>query len=208
MKSIQQDNIKAKLMALHADAENDDKRIEKVPPGHSSAGRPPSDYEYAYLPITRDQGLSLRSLILESKSKRIVEFGTSFGISTIYFADAVQQTGGKVITTELLKSKADIARQNLIEIDLEKFVDIRVGDAMETLQDLTENIDFLFLDGWKDLYLPLFQMLEPLFTDTTLIYADNMDMDSTSIYRENVLNNKDYISKLVHEGKGMISRKK
>ena len=61
---------------------------------------------------------------------------------------------------------------------------------METLKEHSLPIDFPLLDGWKDLYLPLFQMLEPQFHDNTLIYADNMDMAGTQYYGDYVLGKK------------------
>ena len=75
---------------------------------------------------------------------------------------------------------------------------------MKTLNPYTNPIDFLFFDGWKELYLPLFQMLEPYFHNGTLIYADNMDMAGTEYYGDYVLSIKEsYASKLLEGGKSM-----
>ena len=169
----------------------------------------PSDFENAYLPITKEQGENIKELIIENDCKNIVEFGTSFGISTIYMAEAARQTGGKVISSELIESKAVKALNNITEAGLNDFVEIRIGDAMETLRGLSAPIDFLFLDGWKDLYLPLFQMLEPLLHSGTLIYADNMDMNGTQDYA-NYLSEKQkkYATQIVDNGKAFLSRVK
>jgi predicted O-methyltransferase YrrM len=197
------------LRALHKDAKKDKMRM-----GTSilkAAFRPlqPSDFENAYLPISKEQGQNIKQLIIENDCKNIVEFGTSFGISTIYMADAAQQTGGKVITSELIDSKAAKALNNITEAGLNDFVEIRIGDAMETFNGLSAPIDFLFLDGWKDLYLPLFQMLEPLLHSGTLIYADNMDMNGTQDYA-NYLSEKqkEYATQIVDNGKAFLSRVK
>ncbi len=199
-------NVESTLYALHNDAKKDYLRIGKGVV--KSIFRPiqPSDFEHAYLPISKSQGESLRKIIIENKCKNIVEFGTSFGISTIYLADAASKTGGKVITTELLESKAKIAKQNLIDAGLENFVAIKVGDAMKTLQGHNTPIDFLFLDGWKDLYLPLFQMLERNFHSNTIIYADNMDMAGTENYA-NYLSKKNsiYYSKIMDGNKAYLT---
>ncbi len=200
--------VENKLKALHDDAEKDDARMQER---MANAANPPTgepiDYENIYLPISKEQGQGIRKIIVENACKQVVEFGTSFGISTIYLADAVRRTGGKVITTELLDSKAQIALQNIKDAGLEDYVEIRVGDAMQTLKDYTTPIDFLFLDGWKDLYLPLFQLLIPQFKSGSLIYADNVDMESTQAYTEYVLNNKEaYTSQFMHGGKGLLSR--
>jgi len=97
--------VEHKLKALHKDADKDFMRMGKGV--IKSAFRPiqPADFENVYLPISKGQGEALRQLIVENECKQVVEFGTSFGISIIYLVDAVRQTGGKVITTELLESK-------------------------------------------------------------------------------------------------------
>ena len=133
-------------------------------------------------------------------------FGTSFGISTIYLADGVRQTGGKVISTELLDSKAKKAEENISNANLGQYVEVKIGDAMQTLKEHSSPIDFLFLDGWKDLYLPLFQMLEPLFHSGTIIYADNMNMEDTKPYADYVLANKNnYSTRSADNGKGFLT---
>lgn len=198
--------VESKLKELHNDASKDFMRIGKGMVKSIFRPMQPSDFENAYLPISRQQGQTLRQLVIDNNCKNVVEFGTSFGISTIYLADAVYQTGGKVITTELLESKAQRAMQNIKDAGLNDYVEFRIGDAMKTLKDHTTKIDFLFLDGWKDLYLPLFQMLEPLFHSNTLIYADNMNMAGTKPYADYVLKNKStYSTQSVNEGKAFLT---
>jgi len=207
MNTIQINKIENKLNFLHADAQKDFLRMSKGIVKSVFRPMQPTDFANVYLPISKSQGVALRKLIVENNCKQVVEFGASFGISTIYFADAVRQTSGKVITTELLESKAQRAMQNVADAGLTDFVEMRAGDAMQTLKGHTTPIDFLFLDGWKDLYLPLFQMLEPLFHSKTLIYADNMDMAGTKFYAEYVLGKSDvYKSEILHRGKGMLTR--
>jgi len=116
--------------------------------------------------------------LLERQTKNIVEFGTSFGVSTLYLAAAARKNGGKVITTELLAEKCTVAQQNFREAGLENYIELRQGDALKTLKDLDDKIDFLLLDGWNDLYLPLLLLLEPHFKKGTLIYTDNANFRS------------------------------
>lgn len=194
------------LNKLHEDAKNDFSKFSQRMTKATMRSMQPADFENAYLPISRQQGQFLRELIVKNKCKQIVEFGTSFGISTIYLADAVRQTGGKVITTELLETKAKKAIQNISDANLSKYVEVKIGDAIQTLKEYSSPIDFLFLDGWKDLYLPLFQMLEPLFYPGTIIYADNMNMEDTKPYAEYVLTNKsNYSTRPVDNGKGFLT---
>lgn len=206
MNKYKNDSIEKVLRDLHDDAKKDYMRIGKGVVKSIFRPMQPSDFEHAYLPISKKQGEALRQLVVENDCKNVVEFGTSFGISTIYLADAVRQTGGKIITTELLESKANRAIQNISNAGLSDFVEVRIGDAMKTLKGFSEPIDFLFLDGWKDLYLPLFQMLEPHFHTGTIIYADNMDMAGTQYYGDYVLSKKEtYASRLVDGGKAMLT---
>ena len=207
MITTEMNKIEHKLGALHNDAKNDFMCIGKGMVKSIFRPMQPIDFENAYLPISRAQGQDIRTLIIENNSKTIIEFGTSFGISTIYLADAARQTSGKVITTELLENKAYKATQNIKDAGLSNYVDVRIGDAMETLKAYTKPIDFLFLDGWKDLYLPLFKMLEPHFHKNTLIYADNMDMGGTQNYADYVLGKSNtYTTESIHNGKAFLSK--
>ena len=138
----------------------------------------PEDMKKAYIAISRQQGEFIYDLLLQRKATHIVEFGTSFGISTLYLGAAAKENGGKVITTELLPEKCVVARQNFKQANLEEIIELREGDALETLRDIPDGIDFLLLDGWNDLYLPLLQLLEPKLRKGALIYTDNASFSS------------------------------
>ena len=127
-----------------------------------------------YLCIEAAMGRFLNLCARSIGAKTIVEFGTSFGVSTIYLAAAAKDTGGRVIGTELEPTKAEKAQANLAEAGLVEFVDIRVGDALETLKSVSGPIDLLFLDGWKDLYVPVAKMMEPNLRANALVLADNI----------------------------------
>jgi predicted O-methyltransferase YrrM len=109
------------------------------------------------------------------KARRIVEFGTSFGISTIHLACALRDSGGgRLIGTELESTKANRARENLTAAGLADFVGIRVGDALETLKvGIDGDVDLVLLDGAFSLYLPVLKLLEPLLGDGAFVIGDN-----------------------------------
>jgi predicted O-methyltransferase YrrM len=107
-------------------------------------------------------------------ARTIVEFGTSFGISTIYLAAAARANGGSVIGTELESKKVNAARANVAQAGLAQFVSILEGDAMNTLANVKQPIDFLLLDGWKDIYLPMIEMLAPKMRAGAVVLADNI----------------------------------
>lgn len=152
----------------------------------------PSDFKDAYLSISKEQGQGLIKLIVDNRLKNIVEFGTSFGISTLFLAQGVMETGGHIITTELIDTKAKKAMDNFKRAGVNDLIEVRIGDAMETLKNHNESIDLLLLDGWKDLYLPLFEMLEPNFNTNTIIYVDNANMADSQIFLRTVGKNKKY----------------
>jgi predicted O-methyltransferase YrrM len=128
----------------------------------------------AYIPVTPDQGRFLYQTARLVRARTIVEFGTSFGISAIYLAAAARENGGRFIGTELEPNKIAAARANLRDAGLSAVAELRDGDARETLRDLDGPIDLLFLDGWKDLYLPVLEMLRPRLAPGSVVLADNI----------------------------------
>jgi len=135
----------------------------------------------AFIPVSPDAGRLLYVLARSHGSKRIVEFGTSFGISTIHLAAAARDNGGRVVSTELEPEKVRRARAHVAEAGLADLTEIREGDALETLRDLEGPVDFLFLDGWKSLYLPVLKVVEPKLRPGALIVADDLDIARTML---------------------------
>src|SRR5713101_548110 len=133
--------------------------------------------DQAFIPVSPDAGRFLYTLVRATRTGRVVEFGTSLGISTIYLAAAVRDRGeGTVITTELHSGKAQKARENLRAAGLLNYVDLREGDALETLRDIGGGVTLLFLDGWKKLYLPVLKLLEPALAPGAVVVADDLDL--------------------------------
>jgi predicted O-methyltransferase YrrM len=113
-------------------------------------------------------------LVRAYQPSRIVEFGTSFGLSAIHLAAALRDNGsGHLITTEQSSDKASRAAQHFDQAGLSDLIELRQGDAFETLSGV-EKIDMLFLDGWKPLYLPLLRQLEPVLSPRCLVVADDI----------------------------------
>lgn len=129
------------------------------------------------LAVSRETGALLYMLARSSGARSIVEFGTSFGISTLHLAAALRDNGGgRLITSEFEPSKVARARENLQEGGLLDLVEIREGDALETLKrNMPETIDLLLLDGAKALYSDILSMLEGRLRPGALIIADNAD---------------------------------
>src|SRR5580700_10519818 len=133
-----------------------------------------------YIPVSPEGGRLLYTLVRASRPATVVEFGASFGISTIHLAAAVRDNAavgdnpaGRVISTELNAAKAARARANLAEAGLADLVTILEGDALETLAGLPGPVGFVLLDGWKRLYLPVLRVLEPRLVPGALVVADD-----------------------------------
>lgn len=131
--------------------------------------------KHLYVPVSRKQGRLLYLVARSLRAKRIVEFGTSFGISTTYLAAAVRDNGGGlVVGSELEPGKVAAARRNLEEAGLSDFVEIRAGDAQETLKDPGGPVDMVLLDSVLALYLPMLQMLTPTLRKGAAVLAVNV----------------------------------
>lgn len=105
-----------------------------------------ADYGFSIHP---EQGDLIYLLCRAMKATRVVDFATSVGMSALYFAAAMRDNGGgEVIGAELVAAKAATAQRNLAAAGLASYVDIRIGDARETLKDTGGPVDFVLIDGW------------------------------------------------------------
>lgn len=130
-----------------------------------------------WLPVSRDTGKLLYLLARSSKARAIVEFGTSFGLSTLHLAAALRDNGGGVlIGSEFEASKITLAREHFIEGRVSDLIHIREGDALVTLaSDLPDSVDLLLLDGAKTLYGDVLGLVEKHLRPGALVVADNTD---------------------------------
>ncbi|GGM52767.1 O-methyltransferase [Longimycelium tulufanense] len=136
------------------------------------------------IPVPRAAGELLYVLARACGARRVVEYGTSHGVSTIYLAAAVRDNGGgQVIGTELQPNKVPIAEANLVEARLDDLVEIRTGDARDTLRELPGPVDLLLVDGFASLYLEVLRLVEPFLAPGALVVADGMP-EGPKILRE------------------------
>jgi predicted O-methyltransferase YrrM len=177
MKSALYDpRVERVLDAMHTEADRVDPPLLAQAQGKTGAERA-AHLEHAFIPVSPEAGRLLYTLVRGAGAGATVEFGTSYGISTIYLAAAVRDRGeGRVITTELNTAKAERAREYIDDAGLSDLVDLRVGDALETLAGLEHDVSFVFLDGWKNVYLPVLHLLEPALRPGALVAADDLDL--------------------------------
>ena len=192
------------LGRLFQAAEGDDARraglAGRYPDGFAvlSAREQAEAYEQLYIPVSPEGGKLLYALVRANRPSTVVEFGTSFGISTIHLAAAVRDNGtGRVVSTELNAAKVARARANIAEAGLAEQVTILEGDALDTLTGFTIPVEFVLLDGWKNLYLPVLRLLEPQLTPGALVLAD----DSVSMAAQMA----DYLAYVRDPGRGYLS---
>ncbi len=154
-----------------------------------------SRFKDLWLPVSRETGHLLYMLARSMNAQSIVEFGTSFGISTLHLASALRDNGGgRLITSEFEPSKVVKARAHFTEGGLLDLVEIREGDALQTLAvDLPESIDLLLLDGAKSLYGDVLDLVVERLRPGALIVADNADFSP------------DYLARVRAPGSGFLS---
>ncbi|WUL71856.1 class I SAM-dependent methyltransferase [Amycolatopsis sp. NBC_00345] len=132
-----------------------------------------------FLNISAEVGQFLYICARARQAKRIVEFGTSFGISTIYLATALKDGGGR-LRTELEATKTQCARDNHETASLADLVEIRVGDALEALRDgVGGPVDLVLLDGAFGLCRPALELREPHLRPGAPVIAENAVEQST-----------------------------
>jgi len=174
--------VKAVLRRLHDAAKRDIFVFVRAIPGLLLARLKGVPASIATKPLVAKASIGVlpnvgRLLYLTARAidaRHAVEFGTSFGISSIYLAAAMRDNGGRFVGSEIEASKAAVARRNLDEAGLSAFSEVREGDALQTFRDLAAPIDLVLLDGWKDLYLPMLDLLKPKLRKGSVVVADNI----------------------------------
>jgi predicted O-methyltransferase YrrM len=191
------------LPKLFADAEATTKQMSQLSSEERDKLRTsPTDYQALYsrmkdfhLAVSPETGVLLYMLARATGARAIVEFGTSFGISTLHLAAALRDNGGgRLISTEFEPSKIVHARENLATAGLSDLVEIREGDALVTLaRDLPDTIDLVLLDGAKPLYPKVLSLIEKRLRVGAVIVADNADWCP------------DYLARVRSSGAGYLS---
>lgn len=110
------------------------------------------------------------------RARRVVEVGTSFGVSTLYLADAVRANGGGVVIgTEYEPAKAAQARNNFQAAGVSDLIDLREGDLRETLKTIEGPVDFVLMDVWTEMARPALELIAPHLRPGAIVVADNTD---------------------------------
>ena len=129
------------------------------------------------------KGRIITDIIRKYKAKNILEIGTLYGYSAILMAAAVLPSDGKVVTIELDKSIADIARKNIAAAELSDRIDVRAGNALQVISKLDFEFDLLFLDAAKNEYLKYLKLAEKKksLKEGAIIVADNVEVSKNEM---------------------------
>lgn len=208
MNTLENESVRNLVKRLFAEAGESDARLRETLGRMTAEERaqlmtdPESDYrafygrvKEDYLAVSEATAKLLYMLGRATQARSIVEFGTSFGISTIHLAAALRDNGGgRLVGSELEPVKVTQAWKNLEAAGLADLVDIREGDALETLaHDLPASIDLVLLDGHKALYPGVLDLLRPRLRKGACIVADNADISP------------DYMARVRGGGDGLVS---
>ncbi|WP_328491711.1 class I SAM-dependent methyltransferase [Streptomyces sp. NBC_00414] len=191
--TLAEPRVSATLTRMFEAAARDDEtaaRLRSLQPSHReslTAQQLADAAQEIYMPVSADGGRLLYNLVRATRPTNVVEFGTSYGISTLHLAAAVRDNGaGQVITTEMSRTKAAAARETFAATGLDDVISVWEGNALETLAEIRQPVGFLFLDGWKDLCLPVLRLLEPHIAPGTLVVADDVDLPDLGPYLDHV----------------------
>jgi predicted O-methyltransferase YrrM len=146
------------------------------------------------------KGKIITGIIQKYKPRDILEVGTLYGYSAILMADTLNGANGKVITIEIDKPIADIARKNIADAGLADKIDVIVGNALDVIPRLNSKFDLLFLDAAKNEYLKYLELAQKRnLKEGSIIVADNVEISKSEMqdYLEHVRNSRGYRSKTI-----------
>jgi len=129
--------------------------------------------------LDRDKSELCYQLCRALRAKRVIEVGTSYGVSTMYLAAAVRDNAreddgaGVVIASEYEPAKASAARAHFAEAGLTQWIDLHEGDVREILKTVSGPIDFVLMDIWTEIARPALERVAPLLRPGAIVLADN-----------------------------------
>jgi predicted O-methyltransferase YrrM len=132
-----------------------------------------------FIALDREKAELCYQLCRALRAKRVVEAGTSFGVSTLYLAAAVRDNvhsdggAGLVIGTEHEPQKAKIARAHFAAAGLAGLIELREGDLRQTLKDVGGPVDFMLIDIWTPMARPALELVAPALRPGAIVVCDN-----------------------------------
>lgn len=154
------DRVRAVLARL--EAEDADERAQNVP------------REQRARQVARTTGQFLFAFVAPQADCEVLELGGSRGYSTLWLAAGVRYLGGRVLSLEADPAKVEAWRANVEEAGLDDVAELLPGDAFETLPQIDDVFDLVFLDAEKEQYEALFDLARPKLEPGAVVIADNV----------------------------------
>ena len=154
------DRVRAVLARL--EAEDADERAQNVP------------REQRARQVARTTGQFLFAFVAPQADCEVLELGGSRGYSTLWLAAGVRYLGGRVLSLEADPAKVEAWRANVEEAGLDDVAELLPGDAFETLPQIDDVFDLVFLDAEKEQYEALFELARPKLEPGAVVIADNV----------------------------------
>jgi predicted O-methyltransferase YrrM len=146
-------------------------RMEEEDEAEREAGLPSSERSRQ---VARTTGQFLFALVAPQTDCEVLEIGGSRGYSTIWLGAGVRHLGGRVLSLEHDPSKCEAWRRNIGEARLEETCELIEGDAFETIREIDDVFDVVFLDAEKNQYEELFALARPKLEPGAVVVADNV----------------------------------
>ena len=153
---------RARAVLARLEAEDADERARNVPREQRSRQ------------VARTTGQFLFSFVAPQTDCEVLELGGSGGYSTIWLAAGVRHLGGRVLSLESDPAKVDAWRTNVAEAGLDDVAELLPGDAFETLPQIEDVFDVVFLDAEKEQYEQLFELARDKLEPGAVVIADNV----------------------------------
>jgi caffeoyl-CoA O-methyltransferase len=122
--------------------------------------------------IPPETGKFISLLAASAPKGEFIEIGTSAGYSALWIILACQHIGNKLITFEILKDKAELARDTFKLTGLNEIIELIEGDARDYIPNY-KNISFCFLDAEKEVYEDCYDLVIPNMVKGGIFIADN-----------------------------------
>ena len=187
MSVIRDPKLECLLAGLHARSDDQVAAMRSYDAERATKAPPPTEDEVKafrsdkLVALDRNKAEFCYQLCRANNARRIVEVGTSYGVSTLYLAAAVRDNvqtvdgNGVVIGTEYEPKKACAARAHFEQAGLSRFIDLREGDLRETLKKVDGPVDFVLVDIWITMARPALEMVTPYLESGAIVVCDNTE---------------------------------